>query len=83
MDETGRSAAGQPAIASLYLETLIARVDKNKYRLIRRLVGISHDLLEDKSDPLREPVDDVLRKAAVRLVAAADKSSLQPSETEQ
>jgi hypothetical protein len=58
-------------LANLYLETLVAKVDPNKYRLIRELLDTSHDFLEDKPDPLREPVDDVLRKSAARLLASS------------
>jgi hypothetical protein len=54
---------------------LIAKVDTNKYRLIRQLLDTSHELLEEKTDPLREPVDDVLRKSAGRMVAAAERDA--------
>lgn len=78
MDEQKEQPTQQPELANLYLETLIARVDTNKYRLIRELLDTSHELLEEKTDPLREPVDDVLRKAAGRMVAASSRDSANP-----
>jgi hypothetical protein len=71
MDDQKEQPTQEPELANLYLETLIAKVDTNKYRLIRQLLDTSHELLEEKTDPLREPVDDVLRKSAGRMVAAA------------
>jgi hypothetical protein len=35
-------------------------------------------LLEEKTDPLREPVDDILRKSAGRMVAAAARDTVNP-----
>lgn len=67
MDEPRERTAEQSELATLYLETLVAKVDTNKYRLIRRLIDASHEQLEEKTDPLREPVDDILRKSAARL----------------
>ena len=78
MDEQKDQAVQQPELANLYLETLIAKVDTNKYRLIRQLLDTSHELLEEKTDPLREPVDDVLRKAAGRMVSAAARGAVNP-----
>ncbi len=78
MDEQKEQSTQQPELANLYLETLIAKVDTNKYRLIRELLDTSHELLEEKTDPLREPVDDVLRKAAGRMVAAAARDAASP-----
>ncbi|HWQ22169.1 MAG TPA: hypothetical protein VN478_05535 [Clostridia bacterium] len=79
MDEQKEQPNQQPELANLYLETLITRVDTNKYRLIRQLLDTSHELLEEKTDPLREPVDDVLRKAAGRMVAAAARDAVTPN----
>ncbi|MCX6084952.1 MAG: hypothetical protein NTX94_00730 [Caldiserica bacterium] len=79
MDEQKEQPTQQPELANLYLETLIARVDTNKYRLIRQLLDTSHELLEEKTDPLREPVDDVLRKSAGRMVAAAARDAADPA----
>lgn len=78
MDEKKEQPTQQLELANLYLETLIAKVDTNKYRLIRQLLDTSHELLEDKTDPLREPVDDVLRKAAGRMVATAAREAADP-----
>ena len=78
MDEQKDQTVQQPELANLYLETLIAKVDTNKYRLIRQLLDTSHELLEEKTDPLREPVDDVLRKAAGRMVTAAARDAVNP-----
>jgi len=78
MDEHKEQPTQQPEMANLYLETLIAKVDTNKYRLIRQLLDTSHELLEEKTDPLREPVDDILRKAAGRMVAAATRDAVNP-----
>jgi hypothetical protein len=78
MDEQKEQPTQQPELANLYLETLIAKVDTNKYRLIRELLDTSHELLEEKTDPLREPVDDVLRKAAGRMVAVAARDAASP-----
>ena len=64
MDDQKEQPTQQPELANLYLETLIAKVDTNKYRLIRQLLDTSHELLEEKTDPLREPVDDILRKSS-------------------
>lgn len=57
-------------IAELYIETLVAEVDGNKYRLVNKLLETTHQLLEEKLDPLRESVDDGLREAAGRLIKA-------------
>jgi hypothetical protein len=78
MDEQKEQPTQQPELANLYLETLIAKVDTNKYRLIRQLLDTSHQLLEEKTDPLREPVDDILRKSAGRMVAAAARDAANP-----
>ncbi len=79
MDEQKEQPTQQPELANLYLETLITKVDTNKYRLIRQLLDTSHELLEEKTDPLREPVDDVLRKSAARMVAAAARDAADPA----
>ncbi|MCX6063971.1 MAG: hypothetical protein NTV26_07335 [Caldiserica bacterium] len=79
MDEQKEQPAQQPELANLYLETLITKVDTNKYRLIRQLLDTSHELLEEKTDPLREPVDDVLRKSAARMVAGAARDAADPA----
>ena len=68
-------SAHERELANLYLETLVAKVDSNKYRLIRELLDTSHDFREDKPDPLREPVDDVLRKSAARLLAMSQQKT--------
>lgn len=78
MDEQKEQPTQEPELANLYLETLIAKVDTNKYRLIRQLLDTSHQLLEEKTDPLREPVDDILRKAAGRMVASATHAAVNP-----
>lgn len=78
MDEQKEQPTQEPELANLYLETLIAKVDTNKYRLIRQLLDTSHQLLEEKTDPLREPVDDILRKAAGRMVASATRAAVNP-----
>jgi hypothetical protein len=64
------------------LETLVAKVDTNKYRLIRRLIEASHEQLEEKTDPLREPVDDILRKSAARLLKTAVRPVAEPGAEE-
>jgi predicted metal-dependent hydrolase len=69
-------SAHERELANLYLETLVAKVDPNKYRLIRELLDTSHEFLEDKPDPLREPVDDVLRKSAARLLASSQQKTV-------
>lgn len=74
-DQKEQPVQQQPELANLYLETLIAKVDTNKYRLIRQLLDTSHELLEEKTDPLREPVDDILRKSAGRMVATAARNA--------
>jgi len=79
MDEQKEQPTQQPELANLYLETLITKVDTNKYRLIRQLLDTSHELLEEKTDPLREPVDDVLRKSAGRMVAVAARDAADPT----
>lgn len=79
MDEQKEQPTQQPELANLYLETLIEKVDTNKYRLIRQLLETSHELLEEKTDPLREPVDDILRKAAGRMVTAAERDAVNPA----
>ncbi|MHB8071273.1 MAG: hypothetical protein ACYDHF_04860 [Candidatus Cryosericum sp.] len=78
MDDQKAPLAGEPELATLYLETLVAKVDSNKYRLIRRLIDASHEQLEEKTDPLREPVDDILRKSAARLLGVAARSAAAP-----
>ena len=78
MDEQKEQPTQQPELANLYLETLIAKVDTNKYRLIRQLLDTSHELLEEKTDPLREPVDDILRKSAGRMVAGCSTRCCEP-----
>src|SRR5450756_1805167 len=78
MDEQKEHPTQQPELANLYLETLIAKVDTNKYRLIRQLLDTSHELREEKTAPLREPVDDILRKSAGRMVAAAARDAVNP-----
>ncbi|HNW84272.1 MAG: hypothetical protein ABFC79_02075 [Candidatus Cryosericum sp.] len=77
--DTAGLSVHERELANLYLETLVAKVDPNKYRLIRELLDTSHEFLEDTPDPLREPVDDVLRKSAARLLLA---SSRQPAATD-
>jgi hypothetical protein len=57
-------------VAELYLETLLAEVDTNKYKLVNKILEESHKILEEKMDPLKESVDDTLREAARRLVKA-------------
>jgi len=57
-------------IAELYMETLVAEVDANKYRLVNKLLEETHKLLEEKMDPLKESVDDALREAARKMVRA-------------
>jgi hypothetical protein len=79
MDEQKEQPTQQPELANLYLETLITKVDTNKYRLIRQLLDTSHELLEEKTDPLREPVDDILRKSAGRMVAVAARNAADPA----
>lgn len=57
-------------VAELYLETLLAEVDTNKYRLVNKILEEGHKILEEKMDPLRESVDATLREAAGRMVKA-------------
>lgn len=57
-------------VAALYMETLVAEVDTNKYRLVNKILEESHKILEEKMDPLRESVDGTLREAAGRMVKA-------------
>lgn len=78
MDDQKERITQQPELATLYLETLVAKVDTNKYRLIRRLIDASHEQLEEKTDPLREPVDDILRKSAQKLLNASASASAEP-----
>jgi hypothetical protein len=82
MDEQKERLTEQPELATLYLETLVAKVDTNKYRLIRRLIEASHEQLEEKTDPLREPVDDILRKSAARLLKTAVRPVAEPGAEE-
>lgn len=82
-DEKVQGASQQPAVANLYLETLVQKVDQNKYRLIRKLINVSHDLLEEEPDPLHESVDEILRKAAGKLVVAKEQETsakIQPAD---
>ncbi len=67
MEEQKTQSTQEEALAALYLETLVKDVSPNKYRLIRKLIEASHEQLEEKPDPLREPVDDILRESAARL----------------
>lgn len=57
-------------VAELYMETLVAEVDTNKYRLVNKILEETHKILEEKMDPLRESVDDVLREAAGKMIKA-------------
>ncbi|MCE5193276.1 MAG: hypothetical protein ABFD13_05075 [Candidatus Cryosericum sp.] len=79
MEEQKELAAGQPKLANLYLETLTSVVNPNKYELIRELLDVAHEMLEDKTDPLHESVDDILRKAAGRLVETAERKATEPA----
>lgn len=81
MEEQKDTTARQPELANLYLETLTAKVNPNKYELIRELLNVAHEMLEEKADPLRESVDDTLRKAAGRMVLAAERNETEPTET--
>jgi hypothetical protein len=63
-------------VAELYLETLLEKVDTNKYRLVTKILDVSHQLLEDKTDPLKESVDATLREAAGRMVKAAGQGAM-------
>ncbi len=78
MDDQKEPVIEEPELATLYLETLVAKVDTNKYRLIRRLIDASHEQLEEKTDPLREPVDDILRKSALKLLRQAEHPVVEP-----
>ena len=78
MDDQKEHATQQPELATLYLETLVTKVDTNKYRLIRHLIDASHEQLEEKTDPLREPVDDILRKSAQRLLNTSAPAPAEP-----
>jgi len=71
VEEQKELTARQPQLANLYLETLTAEVNPNKYELIRELLDVAHEMLEEKTDPLRESVDDTLRRAAGRMVQTA------------
>lgn len=82
MDDQKERVIQQPELATLYLETLVGKVDTNKYRLIRRLIDASHEQLEEKTDPLREPVDDILRKSAQRLLNASPSAAGGPGTEE-
>jgi len=75
MEEHDEVTVQQPELATLYLETLTAEVNPNKYELIRELLDVAHEMLEEKTDPLRESVDDTLRKAAGRMVQVARRKS--------
>lgn len=75
MEEDKEVATQQPELASLYLETLTAKVNPNKYELIRELLDVAHEMLEEKTDPLRESVDETLRKAAGRMVQNAERKA--------
>ncbi|MGB9666248.1 MAG: hypothetical protein ACPL2N_02955 [Candidatus Cryosericum sp.] len=81
MEEQKEVTARQPELANLYLETLTAKVNPNKYELIRELLNVAHEMLEEKADPLRESVDDTLRKAAGRMVLAAERNETEATET--
>ncbi len=74
-DEKEPTASQQPTVANMYLETLVQKVDQNKYRLIRKLINTSHDLLEEEPDPLHESVDGILREAAEKLVIAKERGA--------
>ena len=82
MDEQKEQLKQQPELATLYLETLVSKVDTNKYRLIRSLIDASHEQLEEKADPLREPVDDILRKSAASLLKTTVHSVAEPGSEE-
>lgn len=78
-EENKVTPSQEPVVANLYLETLIAKVDTNKYRLIRKLINASHEFLEDEADPLHESVDNVLRNSAIRLVKETEAANKQDS----
>lgn len=81
MEEQKEVTTRQPELANLYLETLTAKVNPNKYELIRELLNVAHEMLEEKADPLRESVDDTLRKAAGRMVLAAERNKTEATKT--
>ena len=69
-EKTDNSEQKADGIAELYMETLVAEVDANKYRLVNKILEETHKILEEKLDPLRESVDDTLREAAGKMIKA-------------
>lgn len=77
MKKEKNSVQKDDEVAELYLETLLEKVDTNKYRLTNKILEEAHKLLEEKTDPLRESVDDTLREAAGRMVKTSNLKKLE------